>query len=60
MSPTVRSPVLMTTASGSAQYAVTITPLMIGTTRYYQWWHRDPLDMFGDALSNGLEVEFCD
>ncbi len=60
MSPTVRSPVLTTAANGSAQCAVTITPLMIGTTRYYQWWHRDPLDMFGDALSNGLEVEFCD
>lgn len=58
--PTVRSPLLTTNASGAAQYAVNVTPAMVGTTRHYQWWHRDPLDVFGDALSNALTVGFCD
>lgn len=60
LAPTVRSPLLSTDASGAAVYAVPVTPAMVGTTRYYQWWHRDPVDMFGDGLSNGLQVGFCD
>lgn len=57
--PTVRLPIVTTDASGAAQLAIPITPAMTGATRYYQWWYRDPLDAFGDGLSNGLAVEFC-
>jgi len=32
---------------------------MIGTTRDYQWWFRDPADPFASGLSNALEVVFC-
>jgi hypothetical protein len=59
LSPTVRLPIVTTNANGAAQLAIPITPAMAGATRYYQWWYRDPLDAFGDGLSNGLAVEFC-
>jgi hypothetical protein len=60
LAPTIRSPLLTTNASGAAQYAVSVSPAMVGTTRFYQWWFRDALDPFGDGLSNGLETPFCE
>ncbi|NUP96517.1 MAG: S8 family serine peptidase [Planctomycetaceae bacterium] len=58
--PVTRSPVLQTNSSSHAEYAIPVTPAMVGTTRYYQWWFRDSQDTFGDGLSNGLQVTFCD
>jgi len=58
--PITRSPILQTDAASAADLAIPVTPAMVGTTRYYQWWFRDPQDAFSDGLSNGLEVEFCD
>jgi hypothetical protein len=54
-------PPVASSASGSASVPIPITPAMVGTTRYYQYWQRDPLasDGTGVELSNGLEVPFC-
>jgi len=56
-----RGPLTTTGLQGEASYAVTITPAMVGTTSFYQWWFRDPLDLFGygSGLSDGLSVTFC-
>jgi len=54
-----RGPLTSTDSGGSASYSVTITPAMVGTTRDYQWWFRDPQAAFGSGLSDGLEVVFC-
>jgi hypothetical protein len=58
--PTVRSPLVTTNPASAAQLAVSVTPAMVGTTRYYQWWFRDAFDSFGDGLSNALETQFCE
>jgi serine protease AprX len=58
--PVIRSPVQQTDASSNATYPISVLPAMVGTTRYYQWWFRDPQDTFGDGLSDALEVTFCD
>jgi hypothetical protein len=41
--------------------AVAIDPSMVGTTRHFQFWFRDPQhpDGTGIGLSNGLRVVFC-
>jgi hypothetical protein len=59
--PTQRGPVLALDATGAGQMAVAIDPSMVGTTRYFQFWFRDPQhpDGTGIGLSNGLRVVFC-
>lgn len=63
-----RLPVLVTSALGSASYAVDITSppqstgqISAGETWYFQFWFRDPAagGSFFD-LSNALELTFCD
>jgi len=58
--PVVRSPALTTNASGFTSNAITIDAAMIASTRYYQWWFRDPQDAQTTGLSNALVVGFCD
>jgi hypothetical protein len=60
-SPFTRSPVLHLDGAGSAIQPIAVTPAMVGTTRWYQFFHRDPAnaDGTGLALSNGLAVDFC-
>jgi hypothetical protein len=38
-----------------------VTADLVGQTRWYQWWYRDPThpDGTGVALSDGLEVTYC-
>ncbi len=43
---------------GNGSLQVDISPSMIGTTRYYQYWFADPGDVHGIGLSNGMEVLF--
>lgn len=59
--PLSRLPVLHLDASGSAFQPVGVTPPMVGTTRWYQLFYRDPqnADGTGLGLSNGLAVTFC-
>jgi hypothetical protein len=56
---TTRGPLTVLSATGSASYAVAITSPMVGTTRRYQWWFRDPPAAFTTGLSDGLQVTFC-
>ena len=58
--PVKRTPVQTTSGTGTASFAVAIDPAMVGTTRNYQWWFRDPADPFTVGLSDGLSVDFCD
>ena len=47
--------------AGSASFALTVTPQMADTTRFYQVWFRDPAhpDGTGVGLSPGLRVDYC-
>jgi hypothetical protein len=58
--PLIRSPVITTTASSTASLPIALDVSMVGTSRYYQWWFRDPQDLFTTGLSNALQVTFCD
>ncbi|MCE9595076.1 MAG: matrixin family metalloprotease [Planctomycetes bacterium] len=42
-----------------ASALVTVTPSMVGTTRYYQWWYADAADPAGCGTSDALELFFC-
>ncbi|MCK6448305.1 MAG: hypothetical protein L6Q99_18105 [Planctomycetes bacterium] len=57
--PITRGTPLTTSPTGSASYPINITPQMVGTTLYYQWWMRDPQDQDFVGLSDGLQVQFC-
>ncbi len=57
--PITRGPLTLTTAGGAASFGVTILPSMVGTTRQFQWWFRDPADPFTVGLSDALSVTFC-
>ena len=59
--PINRLPALVTSAAGTASEAVPITLSMVGGTRWYQFWFRDPAhpDGTGAGLSNGLAVTFA-
>jgi hypothetical protein len=59
-SPLTRGPLKKTGPGGDASLPVAISPAMVGTTRHYQWWFRDPADPFTVGLSDGLRVVFCD
>ncbi len=58
--PVTRGPASSTSPAGADSFPVTITPLMVGQTLYYQWWFRD-VNSVPDplGLSNALEVTFC-
>ncbi len=55
-----RLPVLRTDASGRARQPFDVTLGLVGSTRYFQLWYRDPQDPtgFGSGLSGGLRVSF--
>jgi hypothetical protein len=54
-----RGSLVITDGQGAASHAVTISAAMVGTTRFYQWWFRDPPAAFGSGLSDALEASFC-
>jgi subtilisin family serine protease len=54
-----RGPLTVLSAFGTATYTETITGAMVGSTRQYQWWFRDPPASFAAGLSDALEVTFC-
>ncbi|HVS17590.1 MAG TPA: S8 family serine peptidase [Planctomycetota bacterium] len=54
-----RGPLSIMGLFGETSFTETITGAMIGTTRDYQWWFRDPAASFGSGLSNALEITFC-
>jgi hypothetical protein len=60
-SPTQRMGLVQTDATGRAAIGVPIDPTMLGQTRYYQFWFRDPAHPDGTSvgLTNGLAVSFC-
>ncbi|MDP6519879.1 MAG: hypothetical protein QF411_08260 [Planctomycetota bacterium] len=58
--PHVRHGVQFLDSFGSVSYPITVDAPLVGTTRYFQFWNRDPADSFGVGLSDGLEVTFCD
>jgi hypothetical protein len=47
--------------AGDVSVPIPVTPAMVGTTRYYQYWQRDPAapDGTGAELSSALQVDFC-
>ena len=59
--PLVRMHPLLLDAMGTGMQTIPVTSGMAGTTRWYQFLYRDPLQTDGTsvALSNGLEVGFC-
>lgn len=59
--PVQRMGVRQTDFSGSVSYSIPIDASMPGTTRYYQFWFRDPFHPDGTnvGLSAALEVKFC-
>ncbi len=59
--PVQRLGVKQTDISGSVSYPIAINAGMPGTTRYYQFWFRDPFHPDGTnvGLSSALQVKFC-
>lgn len=59
--PIVRFGVTTIDSVGDASYVVPVDGTMLGATRYYQFWMRDPAhpDGTGVGLSNALAVTFC-
>jgi hypothetical protein len=59
--PLARHPVAALDANGAASTALSLSAGLIGQTRYYQWWLRDPQHPDGTrvALSNALAVTYC-
>ncbi|MCK6445055.1 MAG: immunoglobulin domain-containing protein [Planctomycetes bacterium] len=57
--PLLRLTLVSTNASGAASIAIPVDGSMVGATRHYQWWSRDPSDPFTVSLSDGLSVTFC-
>ncbi len=58
--PLVREKTTTTDFLGGSDIAVDVTPAMVGTSRYYQQWYRDPADPFTVGLTDGLQATFCD
>jgi hypothetical protein len=46
---------------GATTYPIAVTPAMAGTTRWFQFFYRDPFHVDGTnvGLSNALRVDFC-
>lgn len=59
--PLVRHPVAALDNTGAAQVAVPLSAALVGQTRCYQWWMRDPQHPDGTnvGLSNALSVTIC-
>ncbi|MDP6370147.1 MAG: hypothetical protein QF615_11105, partial [Planctomycetota bacterium] len=59
--PLNRTTISMTDVFGMASHPLPISAGDVGTTRYYQWFFRDPghADGTNAGLSNALEVPFC-
>jgi len=47
-------------SNGTATFVLPVDSGLVGTTRYYQLWFRDPGDALGVGVSDALEVTFCD
>jgi hypothetical protein len=58
--PTQRLPIRLLDAAGGTSYSIPIQSGMVGTTRYYMGWSRDPGHPDGTGLvsTNGLRVVF--
>jgi hypothetical protein len=58
--PLHRLPGALLDANGSVSYPIDLEPALLGVTRDYQFWFRDPAhpDGTGAGLSNGLQVRF--
>jgi photosystem II stability/assembly factor-like uncharacterized protein len=59
--PFQRMPAFHLDPTGGSSRPIVIAPSMVGTTRWYQLFYRDPAnsDGTGWGLSAGLEVSFC-
>lgn len=59
--PIIRENLGLMDANGFRSAPVPITPSMVGTVRYYQFFYRDPSHPDGTSvgLTDGLMVEFC-
>jgi lysophospholipase L1-like esterase len=60
--PFTRLPVHLLDGSGGSSWAIPITSTMVGSTRFYQGWSRDPHhpDGTGVVATDGLRVVFFD
>ena len=58
--PLARLPIRAFDGSGSASWPVAVVPALVGTTRFYQGWLRDPANPDGTnvALSDALRVVY--
>jgi hypothetical protein len=58
--PITRGPPYLLDVFGYASLSIPIDLTMVGTTRYYQAWFRDPQhpDLTGVGLSDGVQVDF--
>ena len=54
-----RGTLVNTDGQGHAAYPLPVDAGMLGTQRFHQWWFRDPGDVLGTGLSDGLSVFFC-
>ena len=54
-------PAQVSCAVGTATVPIPIDPSLPGTTRYFQYWSRDPAhpDLTGAEVSGALKVVFC-
>jgi hypothetical protein len=59
--PIIREDLGLMDATGFRSAPISITPSMLGTVRYYQFYYRDPSHPDGTSvgLTDGLMVEFC-
>ena len=57
--PQMRDRRFTTDAFGFMSTKIKSDPSMIGQTRYYQIWFKDPLDPFKAGTSDALEITFC-
>lgn len=55
------NPGVLSALDGTCSVPIPIDASMVGETRYYQFWHRDPThpDGTGAEVSSALRVEFC-
>ncbi len=51
-----RGPTTSTNSASAVSVPMLVSPAMVGTNRYIQWWFRDPADPFTVGLSGGLRV----
>jgi hypothetical protein len=60
--PLMRLPTHVLDASGASSWPISVQPAMVGSTRFYQGYFRDPqaLDGTGAGVSNALRVVFFD